>query len=121
MVGEKGGICHHGMRPDSPRLYPEDKWQDYRANPDQRVAKTLPRTKGIYKDWLAAIKNGTQACSDFSYAAPLTETILLGTFAIRTGQSVSWNASDMTIRDNEEAAKLIKTETRKGWRIEDLA
>ena len=85
----------------------------YKANPELRVAKTLPRTKGIYRDWIDGIKNGKETCSDFSYAAPLTETILLGTLAIRTGQKLTWNASDMTIRDNEAASKLINPEARK--------
>ncbi|MBT4797805.1 MAG: Gfo/Idh/MocA family oxidoreductase [Verrucomicrobia bacterium] len=121
MVGEKGGICHHGMRPDSPRLYPQEKWDAYKANPDLRVAKTLPRTRGIYRDWIDGIKNGKETCSNFDYAVPLTETILLGTLAIRTGQTLKWNASDMTISDNQAASKLINPEARKGWRIEDLA
>jgi hypothetical protein len=121
MVGEKGGICHHGMRPDSPRLYPQEKWDAYKANPDLRVAKTLPRTRGIYRDWIDGIKNGKETCSNFDYAVPLTETILLGTLAIRTGQTLTWNASDMTISDNQAATKLINPEARKGWRIEDLA
>ena len=55
MIGEKGGICHNGMRPDSPRLYPKQKWEDYRASGDKQVAKTLPRTQGIYRDWIEAI------------------------------------------------------------------
>ena len=120
MVGENGGICHHGMRPDSPRLYPEEKWQAYRSNPNGRVAKTLPRTKGIYRDWIDAIHNGTKACSDFSYAVPLTEAILLGTLAIRTGESVVWDAEKMTINGNAAAAALVSPEAREGWRPQDL-
>jgi hypothetical protein len=50
MVGEKGGIFHPGMRPDSPRLYPKQRWEEYRADKDQRVAKTIPRTKGLKWD-----------------------------------------------------------------------
>jgi len=120
MVGEQGGICHHGMRPDSPRLYPEEKWQAYRTNPEEHVAKTIPRTKGIYRDWVDAIHNGTKACSDFSYAAPLTETILLGTLAIRTGESVVWDAKNMSINGNPVAASLVSPEAREGWRPQDL-
>ncbi len=121
MIGDKGGICHHGMRPNSPRLYPQEKWDAYKSNPDERVAKTLLRTSGIYRDWLDAIRNGTKACSDFSYAVPLTETILLGTLGIRTGQTVTWDAKTMKISDNEAASTLINPEARKGWRIDDLA
>jgi len=120
MVGEKGGIFHPGMRPDSPRLYPQQKWNDYRSSKEQQVPKTLPRTKGIHRDWIDAIVNGTKACSDFSYSAPLTEAILLGALAIRTGEGLDWDSSNLKIDGNPEAAKLIEVEARKGWRPEDL-
>jgi len=121
MVGEDGGICHGGMRPDSPMLYPKAKWEAYRAAADKRVAKTFPRTHGIHRDWVDAIKNGKKSCSDFSYSGPLTEAILLGTLAIRTGKTVRWNAEKLEIVDNPEAAKLINLEARPGWRAKDLA
>jgi len=120
MVGEKGGICHDGMRQDSPRLYPKAKWEEYRSNPEKRVPKTLPRTRGIHNDWLDGIRTGQKCCSDFSYAAPLTETILLGTLAIRTGKALQWNAERMQIKGNDEASALIEVEAREGWRTKDL-
>lgn len=120
MVGENGGIHHDGMRPDSPRLYPQERWEAYRADGRGRVPKTLPRTRGIHRDWIDAIKNGNRSCSDFSYAGPLTETILLATLAIRTGKSLEWNAEKMEIIGNPEAAAMINPEARTGWRPEDL-
>jgi len=121
MAGTKGGICHGGMRPDSPQLYPKAKWEEYRSNKDKQVPKTLPRTRGIHRDWVDAIKTGAMSCSDFSYAAPLTEIILLGTLAIRTGKGLKWDSETMKISGNPEAAKLIKVDARKGWDIKDLA
>ena len=108
------------MRPDSPKLYPKDKWEEYKTHPDKRVPKTLPRTKGIHKDWLSAIAEGKKSCSDFSYSAPLTELILLGALAIRTGRSLEWDATTMDIMNNDDAAKLIEVDAREGWRTEDL-
>lgn len=121
MVGEKGGICYRGMRPNSPMLYPKARWEAYRANSDTRVPKTLPRPRGIRPDWVDAIKNGKKACSDFSYSGPLTEAILLGTLAIRTGKTVTWEAEKLKIEGNPEAAALINPEARAGWRPQDLA
>jgi hypothetical protein len=121
MVGDKGGIYHDGMRPNSPRLYPKARWEEYRTNKDQQAPKTLARVPGIHRDWIDSVKNGTKACSDFSYSGPLTEAILLGSLAIRTGRGLSWNADKMEIADNPAAAGLIKVEARKGWRAEDLA
>lgn len=121
MIGEKGGICYNGMGPDSPRLYPKATWEAYRAPGAKRVPKTIPRPHGIHRDWVESIKNGKKACTDFAYSGPLTEAILLGTLAIRTGKTVKWNAEKMQITDNPEAAKLIKVEAREGWRTKDLA
>ena len=122
MVGTKGGICYDGMRPNSPRLYPNAKWQEYRANASARVPKTLPRIKGgVHHDWLDAIRTGKKSCTDFSYSGPMTEVIVLGTLAIRSGKAIDWDYETQTIKNNPEAAKLIKIPARKGWRREDLA
>ncbi|MDP6859113.1 MAG: Gfo/Idh/MocA family oxidoreductase [Verrucomicrobiales bacterium] len=120
MVGEKGGISHDGMRPNSPRLYPKARWEDYRKNANERVPKTLKRVPGIHNDWVNGIRNNEKTVSDFSYSGPLTESIILGTLAIRTGKGLEWNAKDMKITGNKEAAALINVEARKGWRTSDL-
>ena len=120
MVGSKGGICHSGMRPNSPKLYPEAKYQAYKKDVKNRVPKTLPRVRGIHGDWLSCIKSGKKACSDFSYSAPLTEVILLGTLAIRTAKGLKWDAKSGKISDNDAAAQLIEVPARKGWTVADL-
>lgn len=121
MVGEDGGIFHPGMRPDSPRLYPQEKWQNYRTDRASQIPKTLPRVKGgITGDWLDAIHTGRKAVSDLEYAAPLTELILLGTLAIRTGETVRWNPQAMEVRGNPQANTMIRNEVRPGWNIRDL-
>lgn len=120
MVGEKGGIYHGGMRPNSPMLYPKARWQQYRADKDKQVPKTIPRVPGIHRDWVESVKAGKKSCSDFSYSGPLTEAILLGALAIRTGKGLEWDAKNLAIKGNDAAAGLIKTEAREGWRPEDL-
>lgn len=120
MVGEKGGISHDGMRPNSPRLYPKSRWEDYRKNANERVPKTLKRVPGIHNDWVNGIRNSAMTVSDFSYSGPLTESIILGTLAIRTGKGLEWSSKDMKISGNKEAADLVNVEARKGWRTSDL-
>ena len=120
MVGEKGGISHDGMRPNSPRLYPKSRWEDYRKNANERVPKKLKRVPGIHNDWVNGIRNSAMTVSDFSYSGPLTESIILGTLAIRTGKGLEWSSKDMKISGNKEAADLVNVEARKGWRTSDL-
>lgn len=122
MIGSKGIIFHNGMRPDSPRMYPESLWQDYRKNPSMRPAKKYARIKGTQMDeWIRAIKGeGPKPGSSFEYSGPLTETIVLGTLAIRTGKQVNYDPETMTITNNPEAEALLRTEAREGFRMEDL-
>ncbi len=122
MIGTKGVIYHSDMRPKSPRLYPESLWQDYRSTPSMRPEKVYPRIKGSQLDeWIRAIKGeGPKPGSSFEYSGPLTETIVLGTLAIRTGQAIDYDAATMTISNNDAAHALIKAEARPGYRVEDI-
>jgi hypothetical protein len=108
------------MRPNSPRLYPKARWEEYRKNVDKRVPKTLKRVGGIHNDWVNCIRNSEKSVSDFSYSGQLTESIILGTLAIRTGKALEWDARNLKINGNKEAAALIEIEARKGWRTSDL-
>lgn len=119
MIGTKGIIYHADMRPSSPRLYPESLWQDFRQKPSTRPVKVYPRIKGSQMDeWIRAIKGeGPKPGSSFDYAGPLTETIALGTLAIRTGKAIEYNSKTMAITSNDEANALLQTEAREGFRV----
>ena len=50
----------------------------------------------------------------FDYALPLTETVLLGTIALRSGKTVEYIPESMTFKD-PSLNKYIKEPVRKGW------
>ena len=111
-VGEKGKlVC--GCYGNSPRLIPEAKMAAYNRPP-----KTIPRVKGHHKDWVQACKGGKPACSNFDYAGPLTETVLLGNLAIRNpGKKLCWDGPNMRFTNNDEANKYIHRKYRQGWTL----
>jgi predicted dehydrogenase len=122
LVGTKGIIYHPGMRPESPRLFPEALWQEFRTNPEKRPKKVYPRIKGGHiAEWLRACKGeGPTPGSNFDYAGPLTEMIALGTLAIRTGKGLEYDSKKMQIKGNPAAQAMMKVETLEGFRIKDL-
>jgi predicted dehydrogenase len=121
MVGDKGVIAHTGMRPNSPRLYPDEYWERFRADPDLQPPRTLPRVRGgIMADFLNAIREDGTPTSNFNYGARLTEAMLLGTLAIRTGKPIEYDAANMRIPNNPEAEMLLKLDIRDGWDIDSL-
>jgi hypothetical protein len=95
-----------------PRLLPLERHRSY-VHP----AKTLPRVEGHHADWLQACKGGRSACSSFAYGARLTELILLGNVALRTGRLLKWDASGMKAPNVPEADAYLKEEYRAGWEI----
>jgi len=114
-VGQRG-IMYTGNYAGSPRIIPEDQ---HRATPVPE--KTLPRIKGTHQDdFLRAVRGGEPACSDFSYAAALTEMVLLGCLAIKAGpgRRVVWAAGTMRCPDLRDLGQWIRSESRPGWTLE---
>ena len=102
--GDKG-ILMHGDYGNGPRLVPETAMEAY-----QKPEPTLPRSPGIHEEWIEAIKNGAKSTTDFSYAGPLTETMLLGNVAVfmkEKNTKLEWDAENMRFSNLEQANDLL--------------
>ncbi|MGQ9697707.1 MAG: Gfo/Idh/MocA family protein [Armatimonadota bacterium] len=109
-IGEKGKILvEHGA---PPRLLPESKFADVKL-PDPY----LPRVDDHYQEWVRACKTGGPTGSNFDYAGPMTEAILLGNVAFRVGQKITYDARRMKAVNCPEADRYINHEYRKGWSL----
>ena len=59
----------------------------------RKVPKTIARSVGHYEEWLQACKGGPRPVSNFDYAGPLTEIVLVGVLALRApGKKLAWIA-----------------------------
>jgi predicted dehydrogenase len=85
------------------------------ANGVQPPAPTLARSPGHHREWLDACKGGKPAGSNFEYGARLTEIVLLGVLAVRTGQTIQWESDSMKAKGLPGADAIIKESYRKGW------
>jgi hypothetical protein len=101
------------------RLYPEKRGQEYGTPPKQ-----LPRSDGHHLEWIAACKGGPAAGSNFDWAGPMTETVLLGNVALRsqlredlTEERLQWDAQRMAFSNHENANQFLQREYRSGWTI----
>ena len=76
----------------------------------------IRRSTGHKKEWLEAIRGGPPPGSNFAtYGGPLTEVVLLGNVAIRTGKKTEWDTVNLRAKNVPEAAAYIRREYRKGW------
>jgi predicted dehydrogenase len=106
LIGELGQLVipHVAM----PRLLPAEKFHDYQ----------VPEVPGIdhYTSWADACRGEAKTHSHFDYAGPLTETVLLGTIAIRQPEeTLAWNADSMQLSGAPQAQQLLSKEYRQGW------
>ena len=110
-VGEDGVIICGGWS-GSPRIIPESKMKAYKRPPE-----TIPRTKGHKRSWIDACKGGDAGSANFDYSGPLTELVLLGNVALRTGKKIYWDGANMKATNAPEADKFIKPVFREGWSL----
>jgi predicted dehydrogenase len=112
LVGDKGFIL-------GTKAYPADC-----AKAAAEVPKTIPRSGEHYKEWIQACKGGKPAGSNFDFAGPLAEAVLLGNVALRvqlredlTLCKLLWDPKALKVTNLDEANKFIRREYRTGWTL----
>ena len=59
---------------------------------------------------------GPKPISNFEdHAGPLTEMVLAGNLALRSGKTVDWDSANMKAKGMPEMASMIRREYRDGW------
>jgi len=124
MMGDEGGgvlfrgdkgLLMCGTYGENPRLVPESRMQEYK-----RPEKIIPRSPGIREEWIESIKKGTKSTTDFSYAGPLTEVMLLANVAVRLkdkNMKLLWNGEKMEFTNLPEANQFLHFDYRPGWSL----
>lgn len=106
--GEKGLlVADYGRR----RLFPESDFRDYEPPP-----RTIARSVGHHQEWLDACKTGAPTTCPFRYGGALTEAVLLGNVAYRSGKKLHWNAAELQT-GHPEAQAYLQREYRPGWTL----
>ncbi|MBQ8113809.1 MAG: Gfo/Idh/MocA family oxidoreductase [Kiritimatiellae bacterium] len=81
------------------------------------VPRTLPRRGDISKEWLTACKGGEKAGCNFDWALLITEFVLLGNLAVRTGRAVAFDPKTLHVTNNPAADALLRLTYHNGWRL----
>jgi len=106
LVGEMGSLLIPHVA--APKLLPEDQFADFRI-------EKVPAADH-YVGWADACRGVGRTTSHFGYAGPLTETVLLGTVAIRVpGETLRWDAAGLRVTNSAPADALGRKAYRKGW------
>jgi predicted dehydrogenase len=107
-VGEKGKLVSdygkHVMLPD--------EFAKSAKRPEVSIANSI----GHHAEWINAIKNGGPTTCHFDYSGQLTEAVLLGNVAYRSGEPIAFDATTCTV-NVARAKQFLGRDPRKGWSV----
>jgi len=106
-VGEKGMLLADY---DRHLLLPEKDFTGFVPPPH-----TIPDSIGHHAEWIQACKTGGLTTCRFDYSGALTETILLGNVAYRTGKKLEWDAKNLKAKNAPEASQFLYPTYRSNW------
>jgi predicted dehydrogenase len=112
-VGTKGKMLQntYGQRP---RLLPLEKHNDYGA-PREKMPRVPHQAHEM--NWVNAIKGTDEISCPFSYAAHLTEIMLLGVVSLRANAKLHYDAENMKITNNPKANEFLTRTYRQGYSL----
>ncbi len=141
-MGDGGGGClFHGSKGTimcgtygaEPTLLPTSDMLDFEA-PSQMLDRVEGGSAGHQRVWVEACKGGPPCSSNFDYAGPLTEMILIGNLAIRSFMTpdessdgrrrsysgrkrLYWDSENLRVTNHEAANQFVRREYREGWSL----
>ena len=112
IIGAKGKML-------GSRIIPKSLRDSYQA-----PAPYIPSSPGHRMEWILACKGGVPAGSNYDWAGPLTETVLLGNIALRkelreklSSQILEFDPEKLCFPNLPEADKFLHYEYREGWSL----
>jgi predicted dehydrogenase len=112
-VGTKGKLLQntYGARP---RLLPAERHNS--DGPPPEVLRRIPH-QSHEMNWVNAIKGKDEISSPFSYAAHLTEIMLLGIVALRANAKLEYDGANMRVTNNADANEFLTRTYREGYSL----
>ncbi|HXE80335.1 MAG TPA: Gfo/Idh/MocA family oxidoreductase, partial [Vicinamibacterales bacterium] len=110
-IGDSGKILCE-FNGGKPRLIPKSRMDAFTPPP-----ASLPRSPGNDREWIDACRGGAPGGANFEFTARVTDAILLGNVAMRTGKRILWDAAARQITNDPTASQYLRREYRDGWSL----
>ena len=112
-IGSKGKMLQDTYGAN-PRLLPADMHNSYGA-PKEKMVRVPNQSHEM--NWVNAIKGKDTISSPFSYAAHLTEIMLLGVASLRAGIKLHYDGANMKVTNNDAANEFLTRTYRAGYSL----
>ena len=108
-VGTKGMLL---VNYQQRMLWPEAAFADF-----QPPEPSIPSSIGHHEEWIAACKTGSETACHFGYSSLISEAVMLGAVAYRSGARIEWDGPNLQVTNVPEANALLKRQYRPGWTL----
>ncbi len=108
--GTEGTIMVSDAYCKSARIIPEADMQTFVK--ERMPERTQEDSIGHYEEWIEACKGGAPAGANFDFAGPLTEMVLLGNLAVRSGKKIEWDSAKMLCTNVPDANQYVRKDYR---------
>ena len=112
LIGDKGFILNNAVYPEAC------------AKAVANLPESIPASPGHHREWVEACKGGKPAGSNFDWAGPLAESVLMGNVALRvqlreelTLRRLIWDSAALRFTNLEDANKFVRQDYRPGWTL----
>jgi len=113
-IGTEGALVLPHI--SDPFLLPEDKFSTYERPVIEPRDHYFEFLEKVATAIAARGGRAPQASANFSYAGPLTESVLLGNLAAwYPGETLDWDVRAMKVKGRKQAREHIQREYRQGW------
>jgi predicted dehydrogenase len=114
IIGTTGVIAVNHGGDSLPKIYRDGLPTD--EKPDQ------PDAADHHGEFIDRVRGeASSTVCDFSYAGPMTETVLLGTIAMRRpGELLRWDSAGLQFTNSNEANAMVREDYRDGWQMNGL-
>ncbi len=115
VIGTEGALVLFHSFTAMPKLYRSGAPVEIESDPTVSTKHHLNWAEGIRSD------NVDRPVCEWSYAGPMTESVLLGTVASRLpGETLKWDSDALKFTGETTANQYVKEEYRSGWEIKGL-
>ncbi|MBF0198954.1 MAG: Gfo/Idh/MocA family oxidoreductase [Planctomycetes bacterium] len=112
MIGSKATVYNDDEQCRRPRIIPETKMRSMREQLPEKEIPRIPKSDH-YREWTEACKGGPKPGSNFDYAGPLSEMVLLGNLAILAkGKRITWDSENMKVANMPELNAFVDPKAR---------
>ena len=116
VIGSRGRMYSPSDYGSEQVLWPADTFKHVLL---PRIERERDTDLSHKSEWVAAIRAGKphHALSNFDYSATLTETMLLGNVAVRSGEAIDYNPETGQITNSSTASQYLKSHFLAGWEL----